>query len=172
MWEVPQHLTAGRAEGDRGEGGQTLAAVCLCGSVEEYVFGKSEHSHWGYPQICPLSPADSKLLGKPEVLFHWLTASVSSLLGTALGTLSQPSISWMMWIWLFHQFTFRSPQHAPVPSLVISSPFPALSLETDHTATAIFLSAETPAHCQSAKIFLLQAYQTQGGLFFRPQKPR
>lgn len=65
MWEVPQHLTAGRAEGDRGEGGQTLAAVCLCGSVEEYVFGKSEHSHWGYPQICPLSPADSKLLGKP-----------------------------------------------------------------------------------------------------------
>lgn len=40
MWEVPQHLTAGRAEGDRGEGGQTLAAVCLCGSVEEYVFGK------------------------------------------------------------------------------------------------------------------------------------
>ena len=64
MWEVPQHLTAGRAEGDGGEGGQTLAAVCLCGSVGEYVFGKSEHSHWGYPQIRPLSPADSKLLGK------------------------------------------------------------------------------------------------------------
>lgn len=45
-------------------GGWTLAAILLCCSLWEDVLGKSEHSHGGYPETCPPSAADTKLLDK------------------------------------------------------------------------------------------------------------
>lgn len=61
MGEVPQHLAAGRAQGEE-VGHRTLAAIFLCCSPWKDVLGKSEHHHWGYPETCPSPPADSKPL--------------------------------------------------------------------------------------------------------------